>query len=162
MRLKLNINEQDYVYEVDPSEKLLFLLRREKFFSVKSGCENGHCGSCTVLLDDHAVTSCTIPVGILNNSKILTVDFFMKKPVYADIAKGFEKAGVSMCGYCNAGKIFACYEAITENKNPTREIIYKYIYQLKDCCVEKDILINGIVYASQLHFEKENRKKNGI
>lgn len=160
MKFSLTINEKDQIIEAEPSEMLLGVLRRNTFFSAKKGCEIGKCGACTVLLDDKPVTSCKIPVGVCNNSKIVTLDFFMKQPVYAEISKGFEMAGVSLCGFCNAGKIFAAYEIITTFQNPTRQQIQDVIIQLKDCCVEKDSLINAIVYAAQIHFEKEKKRRN--
>lgn len=162
MNINLTINEKKFNLDVDPDEKLLTLLRKENFFSVKSGCETGHCGSCTVLLDGKAVNSCLIPCGILNNSTVITLEHFKTFPVYQEISKSFEKAGISLCGFCDAGKYFVTYEIISKISNPTRDQIYEMVFHLKDCCVEKDILINGIIYSSQLHFEKEKlARKNG-
>lgn len=161
MKINLTINEQDFSLNENPDEKLLGILRKQNFLSAKCGCENSSCGACAVLLDGKCVLSCAIPIGILNGAKIVTLEFFSKQTQYQEIMAGFEKAGVSLCGYCNAGKIFAAYEIIITFSNPTREQIFERIRSLKDCCVEYDTLINGIIYASQIHFEKENQRKNG-
>lgn len=161
MKINLTINEQEFSLNENPGEKLLGILRKQNFLSAKCGCENSSCGACAVLLDGKCVLSCAIPIGILNGAKIVTLEFFSKQTQYQEIMAGFEKAGVSLCGYCNAGKIFAAYEIIITFSNPTREQIFERIRSLKDCCVEYDTLINGIIYASQIHFEKENQRKNG-
>ena len=73
--------------------------------------------------------------------------------------KGFEKAGVSMCGYCNAGKIFAAYSIITSGKKPVKQFIYEHIKNLSLCCTDTKTLAEGIIYACDLNL-KNNGKSN--
>lgn len=161
MKIPVTLNERSYTFDADPSEKLINILRREKLISVKYGCQSVSCGACYILLDDRTVASCHIPVGIVRNSSIVTLEHFSKTEFFADIMKGFEKAGISLCGYCNAGKIFLTYEIIKNMNSPTRESISEIIGRLNDCCVEKETLINGVLYAFAIHFEKEKLRKNG-
>ena len=160
MKLTLTINEEKTVLDADPDMTLLDLLRRQKILSVKCGCGKANCGSCAVLLDGKAVLSCLIPCGIVRNSEIVTMEHFSKQAACQEILKGFEKAGVNLCGYCNPGKIFAAWEIISTFSNPNREQIAERVSDLRECCVENDALINGIIYAAQIHFEKERMKKN--
>ncbi|MCR5045615.1 MAG: 2Fe-2S iron-sulfur cluster binding domain-containing protein [Treponema sp.] len=161
MKLNIILNEEQVSIQTEPDCSLLELLRSMNLYSVKCGCQKSNCGSCAVLLDDEPVLSCLVPCGILRNAKITTLEYFSKTPFYQEINKGFEKAGVSLCGYCNAGKIFAAYDIIKNFSNPTREQVAERIGDLRECCVENDTLINGIIYAAQIHFEKERLKKNG-
>ncbi|MBR3543162.1 MAG: 2Fe-2S iron-sulfur cluster binding domain-containing protein [Treponema sp.] len=160
MRLSLTINNEKVTLEEEPETSLLELLRKQKLFSVKCGCNQANCGSCAVLLDDEPVLSCMIPCGILRGAQIETLESFSKKAVCQEILKGFEKAGVNLCGWCNPGKIFAAYAVIKRHSNPTREQASETVLDLRECCVESDTLINGIIYAAQIHFEKERLKKN--
>ncbi|MBO7123357.1 MAG: 2Fe-2S iron-sulfur cluster binding domain-containing protein [Treponema sp.] len=160
MKLTLTINEEKTVLDADPDMTLLELLRRQKILSVKCGCGKANCGSCAVLLDGKAVLSCLIPCGIVRNSEIVTMEHFSKQAACQEILKGFEKAGVNLCGYCNPGKIFAAWEIISTFSNPNREQIAERVSDLRECCAENDALINGIIYAAQIHFEKERMKKN--
>ncbi|MBQ9626232.1 MAG: 2Fe-2S iron-sulfur cluster binding domain-containing protein [Treponema sp.] len=160
MKLTLTINEEKTVLDADPDMSLLELLRRQKLLSVKCGCGKANCGSCAVLLDGKAVLSCLIPCGIVRNSEIVTMEHFSKQAACQEILKGFEKAGVTLCGYCNPGKIFAAWEIISTFSNPNREQVAERVSDLRECCVESDALINGIIYAAQIHFEKERMKKN--
>lgn len=161
MKIPITLNNEKYILEAEPSEKLLHVLRREKLVSVKHGCQTASCGACQVLLDGKAVASCHIPVGIVMDSNIITLEYFSKTEFYSEIMRGFEKAGISLCGYCNAGKIFLTYEIINTMTQPTREKIAAITNKLNDCCVEQDILINGILYAYAIHYEKGKLRKNG-
>jgi len=69
-------------------------LRRLKLFSVKCGCCQGLCASCTVLIGDRAVSSCLIPVASVRNQQIITLEYFKQTESYTDIIKGFEKASM--------------------------------------------------------------------
>lgn len=161
MKIPLILNEKPYIFEADPSEMLVSVLRREKILSVKLGCKTTTCGSCYVLLDKKVVPSCHVPVGLVKDCNLITLEHFSKSEFYSDIIKGFEKAGIKLCGYCNTGKIFSTYEIIQTISQPTRERISDIIGRLNDCCVEKDKLINGILYAYTIHTEKERVHKNG-
>lgn len=161
MKIQLILNDKECIIESDPAQMLSDVLRRENLISVKPGCLSHNCGSCYVLLDNKAVPSCHIPVGIIMGEKITTLEYFSKSDFYADIIKGFEKAGVSMCGFCNAGKIFLAYEVINSMHEPSRDKVEVVTSRLIDCCVEQNTLINGILYAYSIHFDKEKLRKNG-
>lgn len=157
MKIPLKINNEKYVISAEPSEKLLSILRREKLYSVKCGCEEGRCGNCMVLLDDKPVPSCSIPIGIIRDSKITTLEEFKKTEIYQDIITGFNLAGITMCGYCNAGKIFTSYEILTEYYRPSIEQIQEALKGIDCCCTDKDTLINGILYAVATKHKREGR-----
>lgn len=161
MKLNLTINDEQLSIQTEADASLLELLRGLKLLSVKCGCQKANCGSCAVLLNNQPVLSCLIPCGILRNAQVTTLEGFAKTPMYQEIMRGFEKAGANLCGWCNAGKIFAAYDVITKHSNPTREQVAERVADLRECCVESDTLINGIIYAAQFHFEKERLKKNG-
>ncbi|MBP5403099.1 MAG: 2Fe-2S iron-sulfur cluster binding domain-containing protein [Treponema sp.] len=161
MKIPVILNDVHTVLEADPSENLVHVLRRLGFVSVKHGCNMASCGSCQVLIDGKAVASCRIPVGIIKDCSITTLEHFSKSEIYSNIMKGFDRAGITLCGYCNAGKIFAAYEVLTTIVQPTREKIAQITDRLNDCCVEKDTFINGILYAYAIHFDREKLRKNG-
>ena len=75
MKVNLTVNERQFSLNENPDERLLSVLRKQNFLSVKCGCENFSCGSCAVLLDGKCVLSCAIPIGILNGAKIVTLEF---------------------------------------------------------------------------------------
>ena len=147
MKIPMKINGEEITLECNPDKNMLSILREQGCLSVKAGCEEGICGSCTVLLDNVPVPSCCLPASLARNSEIVTLEHFRKSPEYKVIANGFTKAGITLCGYCNAAKIFAAYQIISINKSLTREDIALQLQGIAPCCTDKDTLINGIIYA---------------
>ena len=64
--------------------------------------------------------------------------------------KGFELAGIKMCGLCDSGKIFSAYQLVKLNKIPTRDEIYEQVRSLAPCCTDLNTLINGIILAIEI------------
>ena len=150
MKIPLTINGNKNILECRPDTSLLEVLRTQGCLSVKSGCTKGYCGSCTVLLDGNPVPSCKIPVAIVRNNEIVTLEYFSKTEEYKIIMEGFKKAGIHLCGYCDAAKVFNAYEILCTRRNLTREEITNHIKHLAPCCTDSDTLTNGIIYALKI------------
>lgn len=148
------INNEKTIVQSPADSSLLSVLRKERLLQVKRGCEQGMCGSCTVLMDGKPVPSCKIPVAVAMNKEIETLEYFSKNEMYTAIMKGFAKAGIKLCGYCNSGKIFAAKEILSAPLRPTRKKIAEYISQLSPCCTDLDSLTNGILYAFEFYTKK--------
>lgn len=149
MKISFFLNGSKTVIDAHADEYLMKVLHKNKCTSVKSGCTSGFCGTCTVLLDDKPVASCKIPVGLVKDRDIVTLDYFVKTEEYSIIMEGFNKAGIKLCGYCNAGKIFSAYQILKLTKIPTRQEITDSVRNLSPCCTDIDTLVNGIIYAIQ-------------
>lgn len=151
MNFTVTLNGKKQIIQASPSDSLMLVLRRYNLLSVKLGCGKGSCGSCTVLFNGKPVPSCKIPVALAMNQEIETLEHFSETEAYQDIMKGFSKAGIKLCGYCNAGKIFAAASILTEKTKPTRVSIRERIAHLSPCCTDIDTLINGILYAVETY-----------
>lgn len=161
MKIPIIINNTKTVIESQPDKSLLSVLRSMKLFDTKTGCAQGICGNCTILLNGKPVPSCKIPVAIVKDQTVTTLEYFKQTEIYSNIIKGFSKAGIKMCGYCNAGKIFLAYEILNILNEPSRDKIKLIAARINDCCVEQNTFINGILYAYSIHFDKEKLRKNG-
>ena len=80
-------------------------------------------GSCTVLLNDHPVPSCIIPVFAAAGQNIITLEAFSATQEYKDITAAFEKEGIALCGFCSAGTILTAHSIVQRHWNPTDEQI---------------------------------------
>ena len=160
MKINLTINGNTKVYEIESNMKLLDLLRKEHYFSVKNCCSEGTCGSCTVLVNGKAVQSCILPAASIKDSEIETLEYFTETEDYEDIKTGFKQAGVHLCGYCNPGKIFATWELISNNSRPAKEDIIKYIKCQKCRCTENETLIKGVILCAALRRSRTGAIKN--
>jgi len=157
MKIPVFLNGTKTILEAHADESLMKVLRRNGCPSVKSGCSTGACGACTILLDDKPVASCKLPAGIAKDHDIVTLDYFVKTEEFQIISNGFSKAGIKLCGYCNAGKIFSAYQILKLAKIPTRQEISDNIKNLSPCCTDLETLVNGIIYALQISSKRIER-----
>ena len=157
MKIPVTLNGNKIILDAHADETLMKVLHKNGCTSVKSGCSGGFCGACTILLDDRPVASCKIPAGIVRNSDIVTLDYFVKTEEYSTIMAGFQKAGIKLCGYCTAGKVFSAYQILKMTKMPTRQEITDYVKALSPCCTDLETLVNGIIYAIQISNKRLKR-----
>ena len=150
MNVPVILNGNKTILEAPADETLMSVLRRIGCSSVKCGCGQGTCGSCTILLNDSPVATCKIPLGIIQNADLVTLEYFERTKEYSIIMKGFELAGINLCGLCNSGKIFSAYQLVKLNRIPTREEIYEQVRSLAPCCTDLNTLINGIILALEI------------
>ena len=157
MKIPVTLNGTKTILDAHADESLMKVLHKNGCISVKSGCSSGFCGSCTILLDDHPAASCKIPAGVVRNSDIVTLDYFTKTEEYSIIMAGFQKAGIKLCGYCTAGKVFSAYQILKSPKMPKREEIADYVKALSPCCTDLETLVNGILYSVQIFNKRQMR-----
>ena len=120
---KLNINKQTYTVDVDPSTPLLWVLRDHlNLVGTKYGCGVASCGACTVLLDDTAVRSCSMPVSAIGDRAITTIEGLSEKGDHP-LQCAWEEHDVPQCGYCQAGQIMNAAALLKAKPKPTDEDI---------------------------------------
>ena len=127
MNLRLNVNSIDKDVSAAPGEMLLSILRREGFFGVKRGCEDGSCGACTVLLDGKPVNSCLILAAQAEGHAIRTIEAVGEHPEQGwkqtgglhPIQKAFVETGAIQCGYCTPAQVLAAKALLERNLNPS-------------------------------------------
>lgn len=159
MRISFNLNGTRVQIEATPNERLLYVLRREfGLKSLKASCQNGQCGSCTILLNDKPVPSCLIPVFKVEDSEIITLEHFKTMEEYKIIMDGFEQAGVNMCGFCNSGKIFFAYSmlhSILDLSEKELEEQVRRVYSSSMCrCTSFDDLYLGMIKIRKIQKRK--------
>jgi aerobic-type carbon monoxide dehydrogenase small subunit (CoxS/CutS family) len=123
MEINLTINGVVKTVEIKPDETLLDLLRRVGYKSVKRGCNEGHCGSCTVLIDGKAVKSCVYMAGQAHNRNITTIEGIGTSEKPHPLQKHFVQKGAVQCGFCIPGMILSAKALLEENPSPTEEDI---------------------------------------
>ena len=156
MTIPLELNGEQTVLQAEPDDTLSSVLRKNGCRSVKIACGKGKCGSCSVLLNGMPVATCKIPAFLAVNQKIETLEHFTKSDEYNAIIKGFEKAGIRLCGFCNAGKIFAASALIRSASHPTRTAVADAVRHLAPCCTDLASLVNGILYAFEFHVPQKD------
>lgn len=106
-------------------KKLLAFLREDlRLISVKNGCGEGACGTCTVLVDGKATRACTPTLGKLEGKSVITLEGLSEreKDVYAH---AFAEAGAVQCGFCIPGMVMSAKGLIDATATPSREEVKK-------------------------------------
>ena len=105
-------------------ESLLYVLReRLGLPGAKGACEQGECGSCTVILDGKAVCSCLVMAADAVETEILTVEGLGPDGALTDVQSAFLSEGGVQCGFCTPGFIVAVHHLLENNPQPTDDEI---------------------------------------
>jgi aerobic carbon-monoxide dehydrogenase small subunit len=108
--------------DVWPGESLLFMLReRLALPGSKNACEQGECGSCTVLLDGQAVCSCLVAAPQAQGATVVTVEGLSEGDALHPVQEAFVAAGAVQCGFCTPGLVVAVADLLDRNPSPTDE-----------------------------------------
>ena len=116
MRIPVRLNGAEAVLEASAAESLLTALRRWGLRSVRSSCEIGVCGACTVLLDGQSVSSCLLLAPMARGRELLTMEGVAPDD---EVARSFMEHTAYQCGYCGPGFILTVKELLSENARPT-------------------------------------------
>ena len=119
------LNNVEVSYSVNPGEYLADTLRSHGVKSVRTGCHESACGSCTVLVDNKPMMSCSLLTASVEGKHITTIEGIQEEA--AKISNRFSNEGADQCGFCNVGFALVIYSLKREYKNPTDEEIKNYI-----------------------------------
>ena len=128
MKVSFVLNHTPVTAEVSGYERLIDTLRNTfGLTSVKEGCGEGECGSCTVIVNQLAVTSCTVLTFQLEGSDVLTTEGLAINGELDKIQTAFINHGAIQCGYCTPGMIMSVKALLFETPHPAPEQIKRAI-----------------------------------
>ena len=150
MKINFVINKHNVTVNVDPSMRLLDVIRNELHLTgTKEGCGEGSCGACTVLVDNIPYDSCLTPIANVIGKEVMTIEGIRESKEYDVIADAFAKMGGSQCGFCTPGMIIATYALLQSNPRPTDEEIKVALSGNLCRCTGYQGIINSVRLASQ-------------
>lgn len=122
--VSFRLNDQPVQVQVDPDRDLLWVLRTEfGLTGPKYGCGISQCGSCTVLVDQRPVRTCTVPVKSVEGKSVTTIEGLARGDKLHPVQQAFIEHDALQCGFCTPGMILTAYGFLLKNPNPTREEI---------------------------------------
>ena len=124
MRVRLSVNGVVRTADdVWPGESLLFMLReRLALPGSKNACEQGECGSCTVLMNGMPVCSCLVAAPQADGATVITVEgLTASADELHPVQEAFVAAGAVQCGFCTPGLVVAVADLLDRNPAPTDE-----------------------------------------
>ena len=117
----LRVNGKNHeVRDAWVGESLLYVLReRLGLPGSKGACEQGECGSCTVIMDGQAVCSCLVMAATAVDADIKTIEGLAPDGTLTEVQDAFITEGGVQCGFCTPGLVVAIEHLLDKNQNPT-------------------------------------------
>lgn len=124
MIVSFNVNGEDRVVNVAGAESLLTVLREEmELPGSKNACEQGECGSCSVVLDGVVVTSCLVMAADCEGSEVTTVEGIGSDRELHAVQQALLDHGAVQCGFCTPGFVVTASHLFEENPHPASDEI---------------------------------------
>ena len=120
MKIELRVNGEQHEVEVWEGESLLFALREGAGLSgSKNACEQGECGSCSVLLDGELVCACLVLAAQAEGHEVVTVE----STGFEHVQQAFVETGAVQCGFCTPGLVVATAALLEQHPDPSDDEI---------------------------------------
>ena len=124
MKIALTVNGEAAETEIWPGESLLYALReRLGLPGSKNACEQGECGSCSVLLDGSLVCACLVLAAQADGHRIVTVEGVAENGDLHRVQEAFAETGAVQCGFCTPGLIVATVDLLARTPEPSDDEI---------------------------------------
>ena len=126
--VSVKVNGQQHERRINPRTLLVDFLRDELGLTgTHIGCDTGHCGACTVMLNGVTVKSCLLLAAQANNSELKTIEGVAVNGKLHPIQEAFLEHQALQCGYCTPGMILSSIFLLQRNSNPNDEEIKRGI-----------------------------------
>ena len=124
MKVALVVNGERHEADVWAGESLLTTLRdRLGLPGSKNACEQGECGSCSVLLDGTLACACLVLSAQADGHEVITVEGLAEEGRLHRVQEAFAETGAVQCGFCTPGLVVAAAELLRRNPDPAEDEI---------------------------------------
>ena len=124
MRIRVRVNQADQEADCWEGESLLYALREKLGFpGSKNACEQGECGSCSVLLDGTLVCACLVLAAQADGHEVTTVEGLADGDHLHRVQQAFVDAGAVQCGFCTPGLVMATVDLLAYSAVPSDDEI---------------------------------------
>ena len=126
--MTLTVNGIEHEITSPPLTALLHVLREElEIMSPKAGCQQGGCGTCTVLVDGEPRRSCLTPVATVDGAAITTLEGLGEAESLSPVQAAFHDNYAAQCGFCTPGMIMSSCALLSTNANPGEQDIVRFM-----------------------------------
>ena len=119
---KYNLLVNDISYDIPKSwlgESLPYVLREKLgLYGSKNACEQGECGSCSVMMDGVLVCSCLVLAANATERTIKTIESISNNDALSDVQEAFVETGAIQCGFCTPGLLVTIHDFLETNPQP--------------------------------------------
>jgi CO/xanthine dehydrogenase Mo-binding subunit/aerobic-type carbon monoxide dehydrogenase small subunit (CoxS/CutS family) len=133
--IQITVNDEELNATIPGDMTLLDFLRNSlKLLGAKKGCETGHCGACSVIVNGKITRSCLLKMRRLNGAVVETIEGLAKDDHLHPIQEAFIETGAIQCGFCTSGMIMNAKALLDSNPKPTRDEIKKSLTSNHNIC----------------------------
>ena len=152
------VNGITYEYDVRSVEKLTDVLRdRMGLYGVRVSCDEGECGSCTVLLDGEPVTACLVLAQQAHGKGIETIEGIGTPDALHPLQQAFIDEQGFQCGFCTPGFILSAKAFLSDNPNPTEEEASMAMSGNICRCGAHPYIVKSVLKAAQMMRQDKSR-----
>jgi carbon-monoxide dehydrogenase small subunit len=149
--IELNVNGERHEVAVELQRTLLEVLREQLGLTgTKKACDEGQCGSCTVLMDGKPVSSCLVLALEAQGRDILTIEGLGTGGRLHPLQQAFVDLGAIQCGYCTPGMVMVGKALLDENPHPTEDEVREAISGNLCRCTGYAKIVEAILAASKV------------
>jgi aerobic-type carbon monoxide dehydrogenase small subunit (CoxS/CutS family) len=148
MRISFILDGRGTGGEFHPGSTLLEVLRSLGSVSVKDGCAHGDCGTCAVLVDGRAVTSCTLFAAQVDGSEIETVEGLSPGGTLHPLQAALLDAGGVQCGFCTPGIVLTALELLRRDPRPSEAAVRDALAGNLCRCTGYVKIVEGVLAAA--------------
>jgi CO/xanthine dehydrogenase Mo-binding subunit/aerobic-type carbon monoxide dehydrogenase small subunit (CoxS/CutS family) len=150
LHLTFFVNSTPVELGIPPDRPLSHVLRYDLGLTgTKIGCDEGRCGSCTVLVNGKAVRSCVFPARRVQDAKVLTIEGLALEGQLHPLQQAFINHGAVQCGFCTPGLLMAAKALLDRIPQPTEEQIRRALRNNLCRCTGYNSIIAAIKSVSQ-------------
>ncbi len=147
--IEFKLNGKKVKLEADSDRMLLWILRTDlELTGTKYGCGEGYCGSCTVLINNKAERSCSIPLKEVKGKEVTTIEGLSRDGKLHPLQKAFAENDALQCGYCTPGMIMNAYGLLKNIPKPTHSQIIDGMENNFCRCAAHERIVKAVKTAS--------------
>ena len=148
-RIEFKVNGEVRRLEVEAHRTLLEVLRDElRLTGTKRGCDQGHCGACTVLLDGDPVNACLVLAPAAHGREVETIEGLELEGELNVIQAALVDEGAVQCGFCTPGMVLSAKALLAENPAPSRPDILEALSGNLCRCTGYERIVAGVRKAA--------------
>jgi nicotinate dehydrogenase subunit A len=150
MAVNLKVNGAVHSVPAEPDTPLLYVLRNDLGLNAaKYGCGLAQCGACTVLVDGTPVRSCVMPIGMLGQAEVTTLEGLGTIDRPHPLQAAFTTEQAAQCGYCIAGMIMSAKALLDRNPQPGEADIRQGLVGNLCRCGVHNRIVRAVLKAAQ-------------
>ncbi len=148
-RISLIVNGLLRQLEIEPHATLLDVLRDElRLTGAKRGCDQGHCGACTVLLDGAPANACLMLASMVHGRSVEIIEHSEADETMRVIQAALIEEDAVQCGFCTPGMVLTAKALLTENSTPGRSEVMEVLSGNLCRCTGYERIVAGVDRAA--------------